>query len=67
MIMRKTKTKNHIQTKKIYVKKIYNTNSKIIRSIVRLHSIRAKLKIFHFDRNHFKRFFFQIFFFFIIY
>ena len=44
---------------RIYVRRVYNTSSKIIRSIVRLHSTRAKLKISHFDRNHVKRFFSQ--------
>ena len=55
----KNESEKSYTDERIYVKRVYNTNSKIIRSIVRLHSIRAKLKISHFDRNHVKRFFSQ--------
>ena len=61
----KNKSEKSYTNERIYVRRVYNTNSKIIRSIVRLHSTRAKLKIFHFDRNHVKRFFSQIHLFFI--
>ena len=55
----KNESEKSYTDERIYVKRVYNTSSKIIRSIARLHSTRAELKISHFDRDHVKRFFSQ--------
>ena len=44
---------------RIYIRRVYNTDSKIIRPIARLHPTRAELEVSHFGRDHVERFFSQ--------